>query len=286
VVLKADETSFLFPPVREFFISGWTPDSTRVVCYRDLKFMLLSLDSKESGAGKISYNSQLFFPSEWVAYSSALSKVVWNHQVDKTHWAIVSSDGVVVQENVPNAERVVPSPDGRFLALFGGPFQHDLWVYDNQTAAWTDLGPLRIHPDKDWGYIQPDWNPWFADSSRLVFVSGSAIIVSTPDGKQKIAIQSEGAVGIPTASPDGHLIAFVTFEPSPRKVRPDFQFWGNTTIWTVKTEAGAAPHAVTEKNPDEVYDLKWLGNDALVFDRIADEVFYKHARIWKLTLAH
>jgi hypothetical protein len=38
---------------------------------------------------------------------------------------------------------------------------------------------------------------------------------------------------------------------------------------------------VTLKNPDEVYDLKWLSNDTLVFDRVADEVFYRHARIWK-----
>ena len=43
----------------------------------------------------------------------------------------------------------------------------------------------------------------------------------------------------------------------------------------------AIARAVTQKNTDEVYDLKWLGNDNLVFDRVADEVFYRHARIWK-----
>ncbi len=49
----------------------------------------------------------------------------------------------------------------------------------------------------------------------------------------------------------------------------------------VPVTAGAKSRMVTLKNPDEVYDLKWLSNDTLVFDRVADEVFYRHARIWK-----
>jgi hypothetical protein len=67
------------------------------------------------------------------------------------------------------------------------------------------------------------------------------------------------------------------------KTRPDLQFWGGTTIWVVAASAGSTPRAVTEKSADEVYDLKWLNNGTVVFDRIADEVFYKNARVWKAT---
>jgi hypothetical protein len=66
--------------------------------------------------------------------------------------------------------------------------------------------------------------------------------------------------------------------------RPDLQFWGGTTILVVPASAGSRPCPITLKNPDEVYDLKWLNNGALVFDRVADEVFYQHARIWKVTV--
>jgi len=52
----------------------------------------------------------------------------------------------------------------------------------------------------------------------------------------------------------------------------------------VPTSGQSKPRNVTLKNPDEVYDLKWLTNDVLVFDRIADDVFYKHARIWKVAV--
>jgi hypothetical protein len=67
-------------------------------------------------------------------------------------------------------------------------------------------------------------------------------------------------------------------------LRPDLQFWGGTTIMVVPTSGQSKPRKVTLKNPDEVYDLKWLTNDVLVFDRIADDVFYKHARIWKVAV--
>jgi len=36
-----------------------------------------------------------------------------------------------------------------------------------------------------------------------------------------------------------------------------------------------------KKIQEEVYDLKWINNGTVVFDRVADEVFYKQARVWK-----
>jgi hypothetical protein len=178
----------------------------------------------------------------------------------------------------------VPSPDGRYLAVFGESSQPDLKIYDLQLESWTDLGPIRIHPDKDWPYIKPDWNPWFADGSHLVFLRGSTIVIAKPDGTTDFEIKVDSRVGLPTSSPDGKTIAFVTFEPRPKKTRPDLDFWGSTTIWIVRLSDGSEPRPVTVKNQDEVLDLKWLRNDALLFDRVADEPLYTHARIWKVTV--
>jgi hypothetical protein len=52
------------------------------------------------------------------------------------------------------------------------------------------------------------------------------------------------------------------------KARADLQFWGGTIIWVVPSIAGSAPRAVTQKSPDEVYDLKWMNNGMVVFDRV------------------
>jgi hypothetical protein len=57
------------------------------------------------------------------------------------------------------------------------------------------------------------------------------------------------------------------------------QFWGGTRIWLVSTNGKPESHPVTEKSLDETYDLRWLGDDTVVFDRVADDVFYKQARI-------
>ena len=52
----------------------------------------------------------------------------------------------------------------------------------------------------------------------------------------------------------------------------------------VSASAGATSRPVTRKDQDEVFDLKWLDNNNLVFDRVADAAFYSHARIWKAAI--
>ena len=144
----------------------------------------------------------------------------------------------------------MPSPDGKHIAF------------------------VRI----GWG---ESWSPWFADSSRLVYLRDSTLVMVSPDGRNKTEINVAGQAGLPTPSPDGKSIAYVTFEPRPIKLRPDLQFWGGTTIMVVSTSTGSKPRPITLKNSDEVYNLKWLNNGDVVFDRVADELFYGHARIWK-----
>ncbi len=266
---------------KDYFLSGWTPDSTQLVCYRDWKYALVSTDGKRIMEGRIPNDPNKHPATEWVAYSPSLATILWSRPIDNSHGAIETPDRTVVREEVFRQERVVPSPDGRYLAVFGEFPQADLRVYDLRLESWTDLGTISIHPDKDWWYIQPDWTPWFADGSQLVFLRDSTLVITTPDGGQKTEIKIDGPAGLPVSSPSGQSVAYVTFEPHPSQGRPDLQFWGGTTILVVPVTAGAKSRMVTLKNPDEVYDLKWLSNDTLVFDRVADEVFYRHARIWK-----
>jgi len=265
---------------KDYFLSGWTPDSTHLVCYRDWKYALVSTDGKRVMEGRIPNDSNKHPATEWVAYSPSLATIVWSRLIDNSHGAIETPSSTVVREEMFRQERVLPSPDGRYLAVFGEFPEADLRVYDLRLESWTDLGRISIHPDNDWRYIQPDWTPWFADGSRLVFLRDSTLVIGSPDGTTKTEIKIDGPAGLPVPSPDGQSIAYVTFEPRPMKVRPDLQFWGGTTIWVVPASAGSTARPVTQKNQDEVYDLKWLSNNALVFDRLADEVFYRHARIW------
>ena len=92
----------------------------------------------------------------------------------------------------------MPSPDGRYLAVFDESSEPELRTYDLQRESWTDLGSIIIHPDKNWSYIQPDWNPWFADGSHLVFARESAILITKPDGTADYQIKVNGRAGVPT----------------------------------------------------------------------------------------
>jgi Tol biopolymer transport system component len=269
---------------KDYFISGWTPDSTRIVCYRDWNYALVSTDGKRTMVGRIPNDPNLNLPTEWVAYSPSLESLVWSRQIDKSHRAIETPSRTIVKDEMFWEGRVVASPDGRYLAVFRQDSQMDFRVYDLRLQSWTDLGMMSIHPDGDWWYIQPDWNPWFADGSRLVFLRDSTLVIANPHSTEKIEIKIDGPAGLPVPSPDGKSIAYVTFEPRPKQMRPDLQFWGGTTIMVVGTSGEPKPRAVTTKNPDEVYDLKWLNNDALIFDRVADDAFYQHARIWKVAV--
>jgi len=123
-------------------------------------------------------------------------------------------------------------------------------------------------------------------SSRLAYFSHnhSVLSISTPDGKNRTDIAIGGIGGLAAPSPLGNFIAYVTFDPRPMRVRPDLKFWGGTTIWIVGSSGTPEPFAITKKNLDEIYDLRWLDEHSLVFDRVADVPFYKQSRIWKVSI--
>jgi hypothetical protein len=284
VVADADGAPVSHAPLCNSFVSGWTPDSTRLVCYRDWNYALTALDGKTVTSGHIPDTQEPYQRAEWVSYSPSYRTILWSRQTDGSHWIIESPQETIARSEFPIGTRIVPSPDGRYFAAFGTSPDSHLWVYDTHLESWTDLAKITIHPDRNWDYIQPNWTPWFADGSQLVYFVGSVLTISSPDGRQKTEIRIEKPAGLPVPSPDGLSVAFVISEPRPMSMRPDLKFWGGTTITVVSAVPGAQPRAVTQKSPDSTYDLRWLGDKALVFDRIAGEAFYRQARLWKATI--
>src|SRR5262249_55629626 len=186
---------------------------------------------------------------------------------------------------------LVPSPDGRYIAAISDKFiDSHLRVYDTRDKSWADLGRIVIHPaityagpNNDWEWIQASWNPWFADSSRLAFIANGSIVVGTPDGTSKQTIAQIGdKVGLATPSPDGQSIAYVTFETQVHPEQPHWTFWGNTTIWVVPNAPGSRARAITQRNADTTYCLRWLNSSEIVFDRFDEEYHFSSChRLWK-----
>ena len=273
-------------PVAEAFLSGWTPDSTSLACYRDGEYSLVSMNGKRPSKARLPGATNVI-GTERVSYLPRSGLMVWSRQ-DGFHTVLETQNGVLAQHDGWHGAVIAPSPDGKYVAVAGSWPQSHLWVYDIDLRKWADLGDADIHPDRDWDYIKPSWNPWFADSSRLAYFThdNSVLSTTTPDGKQRSDIQIGGPAGLAAPSPDGRSIAYVTFEPRPRKERPDLQFWGGTRVWVASLIDKRDPRAVTQKSLDETYDLRWVNDHTLVFDRVADVVFYKQSRIWKAEVKH
>jgi hypothetical protein len=255
------------------FLGGWTQWND-IVGYRDGYYMLVR------PSGVVFHRNRIpnFNPGvhgERAAFLNGEDTFVWGSE-----FLLETEKGVLVQSSAPLGHVIAPSPDGRYIAVARN--QGDLWIYDTVAKLWSNLGHVTISPSQDWDYLMPTWSPWFSDSSRIAFVSDNALIVSSPDGRRRTKLlESIPRAGLAVPSPDGINVAYVTFEPRPMHIRPDLKFWGGTTVWTIGTNGTARPVAVSKKSDDTTYSLHWLGNTALVFDRIADVASYEHARLWK-----
>lgn len=270
-------------PLTDTFLAGWTPKSNELVCYRDSKYSLVALNGRKASEGKVR-NGESGVPTERVSYLPVLGEIAWSHVGQDSTTVIETQDRITASHKGWLGDTLVPSPNGRYVAVFGNTLQKHLWVYDMQLSKWSDLGPATIYPDEDWDWMKATWSPWFADSSHLAYFSGATLTISEPDGSAKKTVLVERAAGLATPSPDGKFLAYVTFDPRPRQSRTDLKFWGGTIIWILPLVSGGEPYAVTEKNSATTYDLRWLGNESLVFDRLIDEVFPRHASIWKVSL--
>jgi len=280
VVIADDGKPITTAPLTDTFLAGWTPDGRALICYRDWKYALITLHGMRSLQGQLRRPENVP-ATERVFYLSGFGAIAWSRVGEASKTVIETRHHIIAEHAGWLGDVVVPSPDGRYLAIFG-EWRKQLWVYDIQLSRWFDLGPLIVHPDSEWDYMKATWNPWFADSSHLAYFSGSNLVISEPDGIAKRTIPIDGHAGLATPSPDGKSVAYLTFDPRPMNGRPDLQFWGGTIVWVFPLVTGGKPSAITKKNLATTYDLRWLGNGALIFDRLEDEVFPTHARVWKV----
>jgi len=280
MVMGSDGTLITQEPIGDAFLSGWSADDLNLVCYRDGQYFILSVDGRIKTKGRIPNTEDYPNRTERVSYLPGLESLVWSQNED--YGAFIQTPlAPIAKSSHGLGEMIIPSPDGRYIA-FTGAQKSKLHVYDLQNDSWSNLGSVTIHPHSEWDYIKPSWNPWFSDSSRLAFISGSALVIVTPDGQNRQIVTDVGnKAGLAVPSPNGQLVAYATFEDRPRKMREDLKFWGNSTLWVISTTTGAKPYSVTGKNQDTTYCLRWLSDNQLVFDRIADEPFYRKSRIWK-----
>jgi WD40-like Beta Propeller Repeat len=297
MVMRANGAPITASPLADMYLAGWSPDGTELICFRDPKYALVSLKGKFSLRGRlpdspIVQTSPGVFESleepERAFYLPSLRSFGWSRP--DGHFDTWTSDTIIETKNGRIAwhagalgEDVVPSPDGRYLAVFDEEWDKDLWVYDTQSSAWSDLGPVTIYPDYEWRYMKGSWNPWFADSSRLVYLSGSDLVVSNPYGNVEWRFPIQDHAGVPTPSPDGKSVAYLTLPPRPQGSLSPSPVREGAAIWILPLAQGASSFAVTRKTPERILDLKWLGNKALVFDRIDNEMFPLHARIWMVS---
>jgi hypothetical protein len=280
MLMNTDGLLLVKEPIADAFLAGWTSDGKNLVCYRDLFYYLVS----PSGVILKRINQPKGFPPE----TDRPERVSYLSDIDSFIWVKSSMEGSSIEAVGRTIAKVsarlgavmVPSPNERFLAVTSG-YGLDLWIYDRQNKSWANLGAVVISPG-DWN-DSTSWNPWFADSSRLVFTTPSGIVISSPDGKEKEVVAKPNLKsGLATPSPDGQFIAYVTFEPRPMKDRPDLKFFGGTIIWIVSTSGHRKAQRITESNQDTTFSLRWLNNRQLIFDRIADERFYAKTRLWKV----
>ena len=165
MVMNADGTLLTREPLVDAFLSGWTPDGKYLICFRDWRYFLVSVDGEIVTRGQIPDTADPINRSERVSYLSSIDSPIWI-QHDSPETVIQTPRGKIVRGRADLGELIIPSPDERYIAFTSAP-NGILSVYDRRDNSWSELGAITIHPDSAWDYIKPSWNPWFSDSSHL-----------------------------------------------------------------------------------------------------------------------
>ena len=295
-VMDKDGRILTEKPLSDTFLAGWTPDGKNLICYRDHQYFLISPSGERSKEAQV----HPVEPTSWIdksergTYIRSIDAMLFvEHLWNPPRGVIRTADKEVIRNNDAEiGDMLVPSPDERYIAAVDVNRAADnfLWVYDTQNRTWVNLGKASAHPgvlegNNDWDWRKATWNPWFADSSRIAFLSGDSVVVSTPDGKDKRIVNlAVGPKGLPTPSPDGKLIAYVSYEGMQSKVNAQVTLWRDATVWVVPVLGGKA-RAVSEPSPQTIYTLRWLNNDEIVFDRSpADDWQFLNVRLWKVNV--
>jgi hypothetical protein len=270
------------------FLQEWIPDSDDVVCYRGTRYYLVSPPGTIARQGETTFPPVIpakMVQGERVAYLSKRDEFVWLHRISGVESELYTPQGPLEGSYVGLSlgDILVASHDERYIAACND--WAGLKVYDTVTKRWTDFGKIIVHPDRDWSWMQPGWNPWFTrkpDDDRLAFIQDGKLIVASADGKKKVVVLNNlKNAGLAVPSPDGTQVAFATFDPTPMKLRPDLQFYGGTTLWVTSISPNSTAKPVTQKSPETTFTLRWLGNAKLLFDRATDDIAFNAShRLW------
>jgi len=263
------------------FLAGWTPDGKNLVAFRDWSFDLLSLDLTVLQSGRTAQADAPPFPrTERVCYLQSQDKFVWLER-EGPRTFLRTTDVRFSSPQGGLGEWLAASPDERYIAV-ADPGR-SLHAYDLREKMWFDLGAIEMHPDQsDWSWHQASWDPWFRDSSKLAYLSPKGIVVSSPaGGRQSVVLKPADAAGLVTPSPDGEAIAYATFAARPMERRPDLKFYGASGIWSVRLSDPGNPRRLAGSSAETTYNLRWLDNRAIVFDRLAERPIPPTVRLWK-----
>jgi hypothetical protein len=131
--------------------------------------------------------------------------------------------------------------------------------------------------------LEPVVHGWFTP----VFFTTEGLIVSTPDGKQqRVVLRTHERAGLAVPSPDGGAIAYATFTSAPRpNGRGSPPTFSTAGIWIVGVEGESQPRRLTGPGMGSTYDLRWLDNQHLVFDRI-EQGRPPKAQLWTVAADH
>jgi len=275
-------------PIADSFAADWTADG--IVAFRDWSYRLISEDGSIRQQGRVCPQELVLITNsgcvERVAYLSAGKTFVWVRQKFGDS-VLVTPGGELSAHHHKKylGEWIVASPDERYIAVGPGHLGRTLDVYDLREKTWIEFGSVVIHPAVGWDWMEPSWSPWFADSSQLAVFTSEGLIISSPDGQRKrTVLHTQEPAGLAVPSPDGHAIAYATFASRPRSNGAgSTPVWNCTGLWVVDLQKPTPPRRLTASTPSLTYDLRWLDNQSLVFDRV-EEGFPPKAQLWKVAL--
>jgi len=284
IILDREGHTLSSKPLADGFIADWT--KAGIVSFRGWSYSLISAGGSVLQQGPVCPGQIRVGPrpkcAERVAYLPKTNGFVWVFQKFGDSVLLTPDKELSSHHHLKLlGDWLVPSPDERYIAVGPRYLGQSLSIYDIREKTWIDLGAVTIHPDKGWNWMEPSWNPWFADSSQLAFFTTEGLVVSSPDGRQKrVVLRTEEPAGLAVPSPDGRAIAYATFKSRPRNSDPgSWPIWGCTGIWVVALQGPSQPRRVVGQTSESTLDLRWLDNDHLVFDRIAEHA-PPRAQLW------
>lgn len=292
ILLDREGHTLSSKPLADSFVADWA--RAGIVTFRDWSYALISPDGSSLQKGRICPGTPLAGspPScaERAAYLSTIHSFVWVFQKFGDS-VLMTPNGELSSHHHERflGEWLVPSPDERYTAVGPGRLGTSLTIYDLREKTWIELGNAIIHPDRGWNWINPSWSPWFPDGSQMAFFNSEGLVVSSPDGQRKrVALHTDEPAGLAVPSPDGRLIAYATFASRPQSGGAGNQpIWSCSGIWVVALQESSQPRRLVGPTSDLTYDLRWLDNEHLVFDRIdTGTVIPPKARLWVVDVAH